>query len=283
MDDFDIKADGSEITDSSLQKKINSYQAPRTLDENNSLLKKGSEILDEDSERDDDRKNIPNTSTIAVELLKKKEIKRELPNYKSIEERMKKGEEFFVVKNKGNTPLVLDWDIPLLPNDLKQKLYKYLQAKYIQYGLEFLTGKNIVLTNIFYEGRTVNFLQSFMDEGRYPTTLPLRIGREVQVKSQFVLQVEETIIISSTQWESLDKYKKTKMEFDKEDSKDKSYSSWLGFLVKKSLDIEDLKDYDRSIVSIEDLLKSESDVDPEILNKKFKPIEVNMVDASFDE
>ena len=212
-----------------------------------------------------------------------------IPDYDGIIKRIKTGEEIFLVKNSASVPLVLDWDIPLLPEDIKNEWQQYLGRKYVQYGLERFVGKFIMIA-VFVEGRTVNFLEQFMLEKQIPTLIPVRAGKETRIKSCFVIQSNEVVLVTSEQIKSLAKYEQVKRTWDKADG-GISESDWLGFLRFKKATIQDIEDsknkvqidkkVTRSFITTDDVMKSESPIDGQELSDRSQKRESGVIAAPF--
>jgi len=188
------------------------------------------------------------------------------PNYEEILKRMDQGTVFYSVKNVSNIDLVIDWDRTLMPSDMHAEFLKYLEAKYIQNGLEKLIGKAI-LTAIYKNHRTIDFLQGFVNERQYPTLLPRVVGDTVETKSQFVILSGETVIVTEPQLESLRKYQKIKMKYSKAKNDGDMFTSWLGFLIFEQLDKKMVRDIKRSYVSIRDVYNSAVRLETSKINK----------------
>lgn len=168
------------------------------------------------------------------------------------------------VRNTSDTPLIVDWDRLLMPEDLEEKLDTYLAEKYIQYNLSENTN-NMGITTIFIEGKSVNFLEAFMNEKEVPTLVPMQVGKNVVIKSQFVIRPKEEVICTQKQLESLAKFEKVKRQFGTND--DSKYSDWLGFLIFRKLDEDSLKEIERSFVFYSDLVETRTPVEQSLKDR----------------
>lgn len=168
-------------------------------------------------------------------------------------------EQLFAVKNTAKTPLVLDWNLELLPSDLEDEFNKYLEKKYLEYGKENLVG-GARIVSIFEEGKTINFLNSFLTSKKFPVVLPRAAGREDEFRSSFVLNSGEAVLLTQVQAESLRRFEKLKRVWDNGDGK-KTESPWLGFLVFTPIqESEDLLKYSISYVTSKDTINTAQDI-----------------------
>lgn len=174
------------------------------------------------------------------------------PNYRALAQR----DDVYRVTNKGNTHLIIDWDMVLLPPDIIGKVKQYLSVKYVQFNLTHVANSKNVMTAIFHEGKTVDFLKQFTKERGIPTMIPSMVGVEVIIESKFVIPVGESVLMRESQLESLRRYQKIKKKIAHTD-KEEGVTDWLGFLVfTKVKKLADLKKSKRSIATEEDLMGS---------------------------
>jgi hypothetical protein len=199
------------------------------------------------------------TTSKVEELAKGKEVpstsKIDVAN---LEGMLENGDRLFVVKNSSDEPLVLDWNLELLPADLEDEFNKYLEKKYLEYGQEGLIGGPRVVA-IFQEGRTINFLNSFLTNKKFPIVLPRNAGREEEFRSSFVLNAGESVILTETQKNSLNRFEKMKRVWEKDGKR--TASPWLGFLVFTPIqEGEELLKYSMSYVTSDDTINSAQDI-----------------------
>lgn len=182
-----------------------------------------------------------------------------LPDYEVLIKKMNSGTNLFAVKNTADIPLVRDWDLTLMPEDLVEKFNVFLRDKYIQYGYHSLLNANVRMTSILVDNRTINFIEQFMNQHQIPTIIPTRVGKETPLKSQLVIPSQDAVIVAEKQLESLEPLEKIKKLIP--NSKGESIpSSWLGFLIFEPLTADTIRDYKRSIVTYEDIMKSEVNI-----------------------
>lgn len=180
-------------------------------------------------------------------------------DYARLEGMLENGESLFAVKNTSEEPLIIDWNLELLPADLEGEFNKYLEKKYLEYGQEGLIGGPRVVA-IFQEGRTVNFLNSFLTGKKFPVVLPRRAGKEEVFRSSFALNPGDTVVLTETQKNSLSRFEKLKRVWTNEEGK-KTTSPWLGFLVFAPIqDGKDLLKYSISYVTSDDTINSANEV-----------------------
>ncbi len=175
-------------------------------------------------------------------------------DYLALKKRLDKGEVLFAVKNTADIPLIQDWNLDLLPEDIEEDFNKYLETKYVQYELsQVVKGHRVVA--LYYEGRTVNFLNNYLDEKTYPLPLPVKEGKEVIIRSSFLLNSGDTVILTEKQTESLRRFEKIKHTWSSEGKR--RSTDWLGFLTMRQVkDSQDLFKYDISYVTSEDVKKT---------------------------
>lgn len=180
-------------------------------------------------------------------------------DYANLEGMLESGEVLFAVKNTSNEPLILDWNLELLPKDLEKEFDKYLEKKYLEYGQESLVGGPRIVA-IFQEGKTINFLNSFLTNKKFPVVLPRSAGREETFRSSFALNAGESVILTQAQKNSLARFEKIKRVWTSEDGK-RTASPWLGFLVFTPIqEGKDLLKYSMSYVTSDDTINSAQDV-----------------------
>lgn len=155
----------------------------------------------------------------------------------------------YAVKNTSNKDLILDWDLSLMPKELESDFKKYLTDKYIQFGLDKLTNET-VLVAVYINGRTINFLHNYMNDIQVPFITRVYQSGEAVIKSQLIIPAKETVICTEQQLESLNRFRKSRIEIE-----DGKFSDWSGFLAVKLLDKDNLNKVKYSIVTVEDLKK----------------------------
>lgn len=159
----------------------------------------------------------------------------------------------FAVKNVGKKDLITDWDLNLMPEDLKPEFDKYLTERYNVYQVKE-TNLDFRIVAIFREGRTINFLHQFMTEKKVPNLETVQEGKETFIKSQFALPVGATAVVTQEQYESLKRFEKRRAKTESGDS------DWFGFLAFKELKEQDLKKLSHSFVSVKDIKNNEFEV-----------------------
>lgn len=182
-------------------------------------------------------------------------------NYDNLKKIMKTTK-LYAVKNTGDD-LIIDWDLDLIPDDLRDDFDKYLSEKYNIYQIKEsnLTFRLVVL---YKDGRSINFLHQFMTEKKIPNLENVREGAETTIKSQFVLPKGKIAVITERQYNSLKKFEK-KRAVDKEGKP----GDWDGTLVFKGLNEESSRKVSYSFVTTEDVKNNEFEVKEEnSLNKK---------------
>ena len=188
-------------------------------------------------------------------------------DYKNLEKLMKKGVNLYAVTNTMTSAFVYDWNLELLPEDLEEEFNKYLERKYVEYGKENLVGKSRMVA-IFEEGRTINFLESFLTGKKYPVLLPLSVGKEEKIKSCFVLNPKATVILTEKQADSLRSLEKVKRVWDDKE-KGKVESDWTGFLLMKEIsNVKDLEKYGISYVTSEDVANTHEEINEQLKDRR---------------
>jgi len=179
-------------------------------------------------------------------------------DYANLQGMLEEGESLWAVRNTSSEPLILDWNLELLPKDIEADFDKYLEKKYLEYGQEgLINGPRIVA--IFQEGRTINFLNSYLTQKKYPVVLPRNQGKEQTFRSSFALNAGESVILTETQKNSLARFEKIKRVYKVEGKKETT--PWLGFLVFDPIqEGKDLLKYNISYVTSEDTFNSAQDV-----------------------
>lgn len=161
-----------------------------------------------------------------------------------------KKEPLYVIKNIGKHDLVMDWDLELMPVELKSKFDKYLEEQYTKFDLQSAFGDVKPVAILVDESKTVNFLHQFMTELRIPSLETIIMGKEVVVKSQLVIPVGKSILITPKQWNSLKRFERARMVTES------GTSDWDGSLGIKEVSEEDLQKIPYSIIFIEDIKKA---------------------------
>ncbi len=195
---------------------------------------------------------------------------REFPNYEDIKSKMKQGEKMYSLKNTADITLTTDWNLETLPVDMHGEFKKYLEAKYIQHGLQMLVGRAILVA-IIVEGRTINFLENYLKQKQFPTLLPVVAGPEIDFRSQLVIPSGESVIVTERQMKALEAFHKVRDPHPQSDGKT-TYSDWLGFLVVKELKPEDLKDIKRSFVTSTDVIRGKLEAISERVEREIKAL-----------
>lgn len=246
----------------------NTYTAPSNLSD--SVLDKLSDDVTKQHEEDTELEYEREVSAKASEANKSYGAGFEsgLPDYETLSKRLKTQGDLYEIENTSNIVVVRDWDLSLIPEDLLPRFKQYLSNKYAQYGLTEIMGNNMVVA-IYTDNRTINFLNGFVNELRIPTMVSRQEGREVIVKSQFVMLPGEKVLVTERQLKSLEALEKVKREFDTDASKEPTYSDWLGFLIFRKIENpERLSEYKRSFVTYDDILKTHVDIDVKLLNTR---------------
>lgn len=157
----------------------------------------------------------------------------------------------------------------LLPPDIRAETAKYFEEKYVQYaGEKFIPGVSFLVIKT-QDNRTVNLLDNFVVEKGLPTMMALPVGKDVVMKSQFIIGEGETVLVDEGQKDELQRYIKYKREWTDDTGKTRS-SDWLGFLVAKQVTEENVKmiEFDRPVLSREDLALTIASASPEVRTSK---------------
>lgn len=179
-------------------------------------------------------------------------------DYAHLESLLSSGINLFAVKNTLSDPFIYDWNLELLPEDLEAEFDKYLEKKYVEYGRENLIGRARMVA-LFENGRTINFLHSFLASKKFPTIMPRQSGIETEYLSSFVINPGESVILTEKQANSLRALEKVKRVWEREG--EKIESPWLGFLIIEPVqDIKDLLKYSMSYVTSKDTFESAQEV-----------------------
>jgi len=187
-------------------------------------------------------------------------------DYAHLESLMEKGETLYAVKNALEESFIYDWNLELLPGDLESEFNKYLEKKYLDYGKENLIGKARMVA-IFEDGKTVNFLHSFLASKKFPVILPRPAGKEQEFRSSFVLNSKKSVILTGKQADSLRALEKVKRVW--KEGEETVESPWLGYLVITPIQKpEDLLKYSISYVTSKDVLSSHEDITQASSSKK---------------
>lgn len=188
------------------------------------------------------------------------------PDYETLDKMMKAGKELYIVKNTANIPVVMDWDLVLLPEDMLKAFNEYLSGKYVQYGMERLIGKQTIIA-VYQNGKTINFLHNYMTEKQIPTLVSKQEGKEFDTRSQFVIHPDETIIVTKEQLVSLAKYEKLK--YVSPNVKGDKKEVIFGFLIFNPVEKgSQLREVRRSYVTYKDVMNSEAPVSIEKMTAK---------------
>jgi hypothetical protein len=199
-------------------------------------------VLDEVSEETKVKKNPAKT---------KVEFSR--VNYDNLKKVMKTTK-LYAVKNVGDRDLVCDWDLGLMPEELTEEFDKYLSDRYNVYQIKE-ASLDFRIVVLYRDGRSINFLHQFITEKKLGNLESVQEGPEVVVKSQFVLPVGETAIVTEKQYDSLKRYEKKRVKTAT------GLSDWDGILVFKELDEDNLKKVAHSFVTVQDIKNNEFEVD----------------------
>lgn len=179
-------------------------------------------------------------------------------DYTHLESLLSAGTNLFAVKNTMKDPFVYDWNLELLPEDLEAEFDKYLEKKYVEYGRENLIGR-ARMVSLFENGKTINFLNSFLTSKKFPVVMPRQEGKEEEYRSTFVINAGESVILTEKQAESLRYLEKVKRVWEKEGVK--TESPWLGFLIIEPIqDVKDLLKYSISYVTSKDAFATAQEV-----------------------
>jgi len=171
-------------------------------------------------------------------------------DYTHLESLLSNGTNLYAVKNTLPEPFIYDWNLELLPEDLEDEFNKYLEKKYVEYGRENLIGR-ARMVSLFENGKTVNFLHSFLASKRFPTIIPRQEGFEEEYRSSFVINSGESVILTEKQSEALRYLEKVKRVWEKDG--ERIESPWLGYLIIEPVqDVQDLLKYSISYVTSKD-------------------------------
>jgi hypothetical protein len=176
------------------------------------------------------------------------------PDGKNLDSFLSKGVQLFLAKNDAKIPLICDWDLELIPEDLHKQFDSYLNKKYLSYDLRELLEKNIKMVAIYVNGRTTNLVESFVNERQIPTVIPMPVGKEVVMKSQFVIMPGEIVLVTGRQYESLNRYEMKKLTIEK--ATGDSTTDWTGFIMFKEVKTkEDALRAKRSFICENDIMR----------------------------
>lgn len=197
---------------------------------------------------------------------------------RSLQGKMKRGAKFYTIKNPLDSVFHTDWSLSLLPKDVGEEAQKYFEQKYVQLGGEkFIPGVSFIIVKRP-DNTAVNLLDNFLVEKGIPTQIPLNVGGEAVVKSQFVINPDETLVINEDQKEDLMRFVKWRRQWQQDDGTIKK-SDWLGFLVLREVTestVGKVK-FDRAVLSREDLSSAPADAKAETKSRT----EVRHGDAIF--
>lgn len=236
---------------------------------------------DEDSEADM-IKSIQRSSSLAADLAKTQITVDtvQLPDYNDIKRRIALGEQIFAVKNVANIVFKRDWDLSLFPEELEKDFLKFLTSKYIEYNLVNLAKSNIIITALYIDGKTLDFVDMFCAIKDIPSSVTTQVGKDVVKKSRILIRPEESVLFTLKQLKGIEQYEKVKHAYDKGDGKTE-HSDWLGFLIfGDPLDqTSDLTQYKRSIISFDDVLRSGISVPFEEVRVNSRVNDANIIKA----
>jgi len=188
-------------------------------------------------------------------------------NYKVLRDMMG-SKNLYAVKNSSKKDLVCDWDLSLIPEELKPEFDKYLSNMYNLYQIKE-ANLDFRIVVVYRQGRSINFLHQFMTEKGIPNLVTVREGREILVKSQFVLPAGEMAIITEQQYESLKRYEK------KRQITNIGESDWSGSLVFKQITSpETLEKIEHSFVTVSDIKNNEFEIQEHDLNSTKKSVTI---------
>lgn len=188
-------------------------------------------------------------------------------NYGNLKEVLK-SKNLFAVKNVSDKDLVCDWDLNLMPDELKPEFDKYLSERYNIYQIKE-TSLDFRIVVLYREGRSINFMHQFMTEKKIPNLETVREGKEVVVKSQFVLPAGEIAVVTEEQYESLKRYEKRRQ------TSEAGLSDWSGSLVFKQITSpETLEKIEHSFVTVSDIKNNEFEIQEHDLNSTKKSVTI---------
>lgn len=192
-------------------------------------------------------------------------------DYKNLKEVLKR-KNLYAVKNVGDKDLVCDWDLNLMPEELKPEFDKYLSDRYNVYQIKE-ANLDFRIVVLYRDGKSVNFMHQFMTEKKIPNLETVREGRETLIKSQFVLPAGKTAIVTEEQYESLKRYEK------KRQVSDAGVSDWFGFLVfKRITDPDTLEKIEYSFVTVKDIMNNNFEVKEHDLGSTGKSVTMEYSD-----
>jgi len=135
-------------------------------------------------------------------------------------------EDLVRVFNKSKSDLVIDYDMVLLPDDLREDFDRYLSGKYVSYNLGVF-NPDARITVLYHEGKSINFLRNFLIEKNIPFMLTKQEGKEPSIASRVVIKAETSALFTKAQSESLERFKRLRIQ----SGSTGEYSDWAGFLV----------------------------------------------------
>ena len=209
-----------------------------------------------DTSKFEDVKEAPKASEVEIKAEDIKAVSK--VDYLSLRKVLNEQGSLVIVTNDSGQPLIQDWNLDLLPEDIEEDFNKYLQEKYVQYELtQIVKGHRIV--SVYINGTTVNFLDSYLSQRKYPVLLPRVVGKEQQLRPSFVLNAGASVIMTKKQAGALEKFEKVKKVWDA--GGERKESPWLGFLKMKTItDEKDLFKCQMSYVTTKDVEKTHEDV-----------------------
>ena len=230
------------------------YQ-PKVSKEGRASLEAGAKVMKEMGEAVEDAQE--ESTKVEVNTQNSKPVAT--ADFTNAKKLLRKGQLLYRVKNDSDAPLVTDWCVPMLPEDMHAEMKSYLKKKYVQYGFgESIQEPKTVA--ILVQGRTVNFLFQYMTENDYPTIVALPEGREIVSRSRFILRPGEVILMNEEQLDGIRQYQKIKKEYPTEEGP--ITSDWMGFLLftPVSQDKPDFDDIERVFCTRDDLLRTGLDI-----------------------
>lgn len=162
--------------------------------------------------------------------------------------------QIYAVKNVGKHDLSCDWDLNLMPEDLKDEFDKYLSDRYNLYQIKE-ANLDFRIVVLYKDGRSINFLHQFMTEKKVPNLESVQEGAENIIKSQFVLPKGKVALITAPQYESLKRYEKRR------NVTPTGMSDWFGSLVFKPVESSSFKKVAHSFVSSKDIKNNEFEME----------------------
>lgn len=192
-------------------------------------------------------------------------------DYKNLKEVRKVGN-LYAMKNVGKEDIVCDWDLDLMPEELKPEFDKYLSERYNIYQIKE-ANLDFRIVVLYREGRSINFLHQFMTEKKIPNLETIREGKEVAIKSQFVLPAGETAIITERQYNTLKKYEKRRTMTET------GPSDWYGVAAFKLItDDSQLEKVNHSFVTVSDIKNNEFETEAYDLGPVKKSVTIEYSD-----